>query len=269
MNTARSKDGTTIAFDRSGEGPPIILVCGAFMVRSSEAPLAAQLEPHFTVFTYDRRGRGESGDTPPYAVDRELEDLAALIVEAGGSAILYGKSSGAALALESAARGLPVTGLVLFEPPYVVDDSRPRPPDDLAARLSELATSGRRGEAVELFITKAVGLPAEAVAEMRNAPMWPGLEAVAHTLAYDTTIMGAGNTFPTERAASVQVPALVIDSTGSPEWLRRAAQTVADALPDAQHRTLEGQFHDVAPEVLASELADFFAVNSTMEGAKS
>jgi pimeloyl-ACP methyl ester carboxylesterase len=181
MNTTRSRDGTTIAFDRSGEGPPIILVGGAFTVRSSDAPLAEQLERHFTVFTYDRRGRGSSEDTAPYAVDREIEDLEALIVEAGGSATVYGKSSGAALALEAAARGLPITGLALFEPPFIVDDSRPRPPADLGSQLSELTSAGRRGDAVELFITKAVGLPVEAVAQMRTAPMWPGLEAQCAT----------------------------------------------------------------------------------------
>jgi alpha-beta hydrolase superfamily lysophospholipase len=258
METTRSRDGTTIAFDRSGEGPPIILVGGAFTDRSSDAPLAEQLERHFTAVTYDRRGRGSSGDTAPYAVDREIEDLEALIAKAGGSAIVYGKSSGAALALEASARGLPITGLALFEPPFIVDDSRPLPPGDLASPLSELTSAGRRGDAVELFITKAVGLPAEAVAQMRAAPMWPGLEAVAHTLAYDTTIMGPGNSLPAERAASVTVPTIVIESAGSPEWLSRAAHATADVLPDAKHRTLEGEFHDVAPEVLAAELTAFF-----------
>jgi pimeloyl-ACP methyl ester carboxylesterase len=269
MNNVRSRDGTTIGFDRSGEGPPIVLVGGAFNDRSTAAPLAAQLEPRFTVFTYDRRGRGGSGDTAPYAVDREIEDLEALIAEAGGSASVYGLSSGGVLALEAAARGLPITRLVVFEPPFIVEGSRPRPPEDLALQLSELASSGRRGDAVELFITKAVGLPVEAVEQMRNAPMWPGLEEVAHTLAYDTAVVGPGNEVPTERLASVTVPTLVIDSTGSPEWLRRTAQAVADVLPNAHQRTLEGQFHDVAPEVLAPALQEFFAAGRTMEGVNS
>jgi alpha-beta hydrolase superfamily lysophospholipase len=268
MNTVRSADGTTIAFDRSGQGPPVILVGGAFNDRSTAAPLAAELDSEFTVFNYDRRGRGSSGDTSPYAVDREVEDLDALIAEAGGSGSVYGLSSGAALALEAAACGLPIDSLALFEPPFVVDGSRPRPPEDLRVQLSELTSSGRRGEAVELFVTTAVGLPAEAVAQMRNAPMWPGLEAVAHTLAYDTAVMGPGNALPAERIASVTVPTLVIESAGSPEWLRSAAQAVADVLPHAQHRTLEGQFHDVAPEVLAPELEQFFAAGRTMEGVK-
>ncbi len=218
MNNVGSRDGTTIGFDRSGEGPPIVLVGGAFNDRSTAAPLAAQLEPRFTVFTYDRRGRGGSGDTAPYAVDREIEDLEALIADAGGSASVYGLSSGGVLALEAAARGLPITRLVVFEPPFIVEGSRPRPPEDLALQLSELASSGRRGDAVELFITKAVGLPVEAVEQMRNAPMWPGLEEVAHTL---------------------------------------------------DQRTLEGQFHDVAPEVLAPALQEFFAAGRTMEGVNS
>jgi pimeloyl-ACP methyl ester carboxylesterase len=259
MRNVRSRDGTTIAFDRSGEGPPVILVGGAFNDRSAVAPLAAQLERHFTAVAYDRRGRGESGDASGYAVDREVDDLEALIVDAGGSAFVYGQSSGAVLALEAAARGLPITKLALFEPPYIVDGSRPRPPEDLATQLAELTSSGRRDDAVELFITKAVGLPADAVDEMRAAPMWPALEGVAHTLAYDTHIMGAGNRLPTERLASVTVPTLVVDSAGSPAWLREAAQAVAETLPEARRRTLEGQFHEVAVEVLGPAVEEFFA----------
>lgn len=155
METVTSRDGATIAFDRSGEGPPVILVVGAFNDRSTGAPLAAHLAPHFTVFTYDRRGRGDSGDTAPYAVEREIDDLDALITAAGGSACVFGYSSGAVLSL-MAARRLAITKLALYDPPFLVDDGRPRPPADLALQIAELVSSGRRGDAVELFQTKGV-----------------------------------------------------------------------------------------------------------------
>ena len=259
MGKVLSRDGTTIAFERSGKGPPVILVGGALSDRSAGAAgLAALLEPHFTVFGYDRRGRGESGDTLPYAVAREIEDLEALVNEAGGSACVYGVSSGAALALEAAARGIGITRLALFEPPFRVGESAPRPPADLTTRVAELISSGRRGEAVEFFITKAVGLPSEAVAQMRNAPMWSGLEAMAHTLVYDFAIMGDGSV-PGERAVSVTIPTLVIGSETSPKWLHDAVKVVADALPNAEPCFLAGQFHSVPPETLAPVLAEFFS----------
>ena len=260
MRKVHSKDGTTIAFDQSGEGPAIILVGGAFTDRSQPTlvQLAVLLAPHFTVFNYDRRGRGDSGDTATYAVERESEDLAALIKEAGGSAFVCGFSSGAALALEAAAHGLAITKLALYEPPFIVDGSRPPLPQDFATQLKELASSGRRGDAAELFMTKAAEVPVEVVAQMRQAPFWPGVEAVAHTLIYDTTIMGDNNALPTERVASVAVPTLVIDGGASPVWMRNAAQAVAEALPNAQHRTLEGQTHNVAPDALAPVLEEFF-----------
>ena len=261
MKKVHSKDSTAIAFDQLGQGPAIILVGGAFTDRSQPTlvQLAALLAPHFTVFNYDRRGRGESSDTAPYAVEREVEDLEALIIEAGGSAFVCGFSSGAALALEAAARGLAITKLALYEPPFIVDDSRPPLPQDFATQLSELVSSGRRGDAAELFMTKAAEAPVEVVAQMRHAPFWPGVEAVAHTLIYDTTIMGDNNALPTERIASVGIPTLVIDGGASPAWMRNAAQAVADILPDAQRRTLEGQTHDVAPAALAPVMEEFFA----------
>jgi pimeloyl-ACP methyl ester carboxylesterase len=255
-----SKDGTAIAFDRVGEGPALILVGGAFQHRAIDprtAHLAELLAPDFTVFHYDRRGRGESGDTAPYAVEHEVEDLEALIAEAGGAAYVYGMSSGAALALEAAAHGLAIMRLALYEPPYIVDDTRPRPPENLGPRYTELSSAGRRGEAVELFMTMAVGIPAEVVAQMRHAPMWPALEGVAHTLAYDAAIMGDGSV-PVERLASVTVPTLVIDGAKSEDFLQNGARAVAAALPNAQHRSLAGQAHDVAADALAPELAGFF-----------
>lgn len=255
---ARSKDGTPIAFERSGEGSPLILVGGALTDRSAGAPLAALFAPRFTVYTYDRRGRGESGDTEPYAVDREIEDLEALVDEAGGSAFVFGMSSGAILALEAAAHGLDVEKLAVYEPPFRVDEGGPRPPTDLAAQLEDLLSAGRRGDAVERFLTTAVGMPADAVTGMRDEPMWSSLEDVAPTLVYDLTIVGDGS-LATERLESVAVPTLAIDGTESPAWARNATRAVADALPDAQYRSLEGQTHDVEPEALVPVLEEFLA----------
>ncbi len=256
IGKVRSSDGTVIAFERSGAGPPVILVGGAFNDRTTAAPLAAALAPRMTVFAYDRRGRGDSGDTAPYAVEREVDDLRALIAEAGGAAALYGLSSGAILVIEAAIQGAAITKMALFEPPYVTDGSRPAQSANLPTQLAELTSAGRSGEAVELFLTRAVGVPPDGVAQMRSTPMWPALEKMAHTLVYDTTITGDGEV-PAGRLAAVTVPALVLDSTGSPPWLRASAQTLAGALPDATHRSLDGQFHDVPPPVLAPVLAEF------------
>jgi pimeloyl-ACP methyl ester carboxylesterase len=256
MNKATSKDGTTLAFDRLGDGPPVILVCGGSTDRMANAPLAALLAPHLSVLNYDRRGRGDSGDTPPYAVEREVEDIAAVIDAGGGSAFLYGTSSGAALALEAAASGLPVTKLALWEPPFILDESR-RPPADTARTYRELVAAGRRGDAVEYFMAKVVGLPPEFVAQARSQPFWEAQEALAHTLAYDATIMG-DYSLPTERAAAVTVPTLVLNGGASFPGMAEAAQALADALPDGQRRILEGQGHDVDPSVQAPVLEEFF-----------
>jgi pimeloyl-ACP methyl ester carboxylesterase len=255
MEEVTSRDGTTIAFDRMGDGSPVILVSGGSTDRSANAPLAALLAPNFAVFNYDRRGRGPSGDTPPYAVEREVEDIEAVIAAAGGSAFLYGTSSGAVLALEAAASGLPVTKLALWEPPFVLDENA-RPPADQVERYNEMIAEGRRGDAVEYFMTKVVGMPAEFVADGRTQPWWGATEALAHTLAYDATIMG-DYSVPTERAASVKVPTLVIAGTDIP-WMRQSAEALAEALPDGQVRILEGQGHDVDPAVLAPAVKEFF-----------
>src|SRR6185503_2516347 len=169
MRKVISKDGTAIAFDQSGEGPAVILVGGALSDRSGSAPLVELLAPHFTVFSYDRRGRGDSGDTAPYAVEREVEDIEALINEAGGSAFVYGMSSGAVLALEVASK-LPtkIKKLALYEPPFIVDDSRPLPPKDYVKQLDELTAAGRRGDAVEFFMTEVVVVPAEYLCQIRE-----------------------------------------------------------------------------------------------------
>jgi pimeloyl-ACP methyl ester carboxylesterase len=257
MNKVDSSDGTTIAFDRSGDGSPVILVCGGSTDRTANARMAALLSARFTVFNYDRRGRGDSGDTAPYAVEREVEDIDAVIGAAGESAFLYGTSSGASLALEAAASGLDIRKLALWEPPYILE-GRPRPPADTARTYTELVEAGRRGDAVEFFMTEVVGLPPEFVAEARRAPWWQNQEALAHTLAYDATVMG-DYSLPTERAATVTVPTLVIVGGASFPFMRETAQALADVIPDAQRRTLEGQDHNVAPEVLAPVLEEFFA----------
>ena len=259
MPTVLSKDGTAIAFDRAGSGPSLILVAGALSDRSASAPgLIPLLQSKFTVFAYDRRGRGASGDAAPYAVAREVEDLDAIVSAAGGSAYAYGVSSGAALALEAAASGVALSKLALFEPPYRADDSVPRPPVDLSQKIGEMVSAGRLGDAIEAFLTKAVGLPAEAVKQMRAAPMWPGLEAFAPSLLHDLAIMGDGS-IPVGRIGSITAPTLVIASEASPPWLQKAVRTVAESLPKAQSRFLPGQFHNVPPQTLAPVLQEFFA----------
>jgi pimeloyl-ACP methyl ester carboxylesterase len=257
-----SKDGTRIAFDRSGDGPALILVGGALSDRSGGIPLAKLLEPRFIVFSYDRRGRGDSGDTPPYAVAREIEDIEALIDVAGGAAFVHGHSSGAVLALEAAAKlGTKVQKLSLYEPPFIIDNSRPPPPKNYVKQINELIAANRRGDAVAFFMTEVVGMPAEAVAQMKSAPAWPALEAVAHTLPYDIAVLGdnmAGNPLPTDRWTAAEPPTLVMDGGTSPAWIRNSARTLAGILPNAQHRTLEGQTHAAAPDVLAPEIKRFF-----------
>lgn len=250
MGIVRSKDGTRIAFDQSGAGPAIILVVGAFNDRATGAPLARFLDQHFTVFNYDRRGRGASGDTAPYAIEREIEDLDALIAHAGGSACVFGYSSGATLALRAAAHGLVMSQLALYDPPPTGSKA-----GQLAPQLTELIAADRRGDAVELFQTEAVGIPAAVVARMRNAPFRPALEKMAHTLVYESTIL---RSVPTGLVASVRVSTLVIDGEESPEVIRHAAQSLADALPDGRYRTLKGQGHDLIPAVVGPVLEEFF-----------
>ena len=262
MQTVTSNDGTTIAYDLTGTGPALILVGGALSERSAGAPLATLLAPSFTVISYDRRGRGDSTDTAPYAVEREIEDIAALIAQAGGFASLYGMSSGAMLALRAAAHGLPITKLAMYEPPVIIDDTRAPIPQDYVPHLGALASSGRRGEAVEYFMSAAVQVPPAMVAEMRGTPMWPGMEAVAHTLAYDGAIMGdtmSGERATLQQFASVTTPTLVMDGGASPVWMRNSAQALVDVLPNARRLTLEGQTHAVDPQLLAPILRAFFS----------
>ncbi|GHO85005.1 alpha/beta fold hydrolase [Dictyobacter formicarum] len=258
MGKVHSKDGATIAYDRSGEGAPLILVDGAMCYRAfgPMGPLVAKLAPHFTVFAYDRRGRGESGDTAPYAVEREIEDLDALIQEAGGSAFVYGISSGAALSLAAAASGLSIKKLALYEPPFNLDESVRGQPEENLKQFKRLHAEGRRGDMVEFFMTQ-VGMPAEAIGQMRNSPMWPLMEGIAPTLIYDTTILGDGM-LPSKQANSVAIPTLVMAGGAGMAWMRDTAQALASAIPNAQYRTLEGQTHDVSAEAMAPALIEFF-----------
>jgi pimeloyl-ACP methyl ester carboxylesterase len=257
LERVKSKDGSVITYDRLGSGPAVILVSGGSVDKSSNAPLAERLAEHFTVYNYDRRGRGESGDTQPYAVQREVEDIDAVISAAGGTAFLYGSSSGAALALEAAASGLSIAKLALWEPPYSADENAPRPPANTAAVYTQFVSEGRRGDAVEYFMSKVVGLPDEFVAQARSAPWWSAQEALAHTLAYDATVMG-DYLLPVDRAASVTVPTLVLAGGASWDWMRNTAKKLAGVLPKGQYQELEGQTHDVSADVLAPALAQFF-----------
>jgi pimeloyl-ACP methyl ester carboxylesterase len=263
MGRTHSADGTTIGFDAWGDGQPLIMVDGATgHLAMSQLPgqVAELLGTEFRVYAYDRRGRGESGDTAPYAPQREVEDLAAMIEEAGSSALVCGFSSGAVLALDAAAAGLPIAKLALFEPPFIVDDSRPPLPADYVERLDAAVASGRPCDAAEIFLTAAIGLPAEAVGGMRESPFWPALEAVAHTIAYDGRIMGttmSGAPLPADRWASLSVPALIMDGNGTEPWLMTAARALADLLPTAGLQVVDGAQHTVAAEVLAPALREF------------
>ncbi len=251
-----SRDGTELAYARAGQGPAVILVSGAMSTGGTVAPLAGLLARSSTVLWYDRRGRGGSGDTAPYAVEREVEDLAALIDAAGGEAALYGISSGGALALEAAASGLPVRRVAVYEVPYALDEEAADARAAYTARLTEALDGGRRGDAVELFL-RLTGLAEEMIQRARQSPMWAGMEAIAPTLAYDDAVL-AGGRVPRDRLASVGVPVLAAAGGDSPPWLREAARAAAEAVPDGTYRALEGETHMVDPNVLAAVLGEFF-----------
>ena len=213
------------------------------------------------MFTYDRRGRGDSGNTAPYAIDREVEDIDALIQEAGGSACLFGISSGAALALEAANRGLAIRKLAVYEAPFIVDASRPPIPDDFLTRLNGLVASDRRADAVRLFM-KLVGVPAVFVALMRFLPAWPKLTAVAHTLPYDITLVRdnqRGEPLSTRRWASVTIPTLVMDGGKSPAWMQHGMTALGEVLPNVKRRTLDGQTHMLKAKDVVPVLTEFFS----------
>jgi pimeloyl-ACP methyl ester carboxylesterase len=255
MEKITSTDGTTIAFDQLGEGPRLILVAGAACDRAVDAPIAEGLARHFTVLNYDRRGRGDSDDTPPYAVAREVEDIAALLDAAGGSAIVLGLSSGAALAAEAAASGLRIDRLVMWEPPFSTDPEQVRRAREYRDRLAALLAEDRRDDALAHFMT-FVGLPADAIAGVRQSPYWQVGVGLAHTLGYDAAVMG-DSTIPADRYGAIGVPTLVLAGSASPEFMRRAAVRAAAAIPGARHDVLAGQDHNVAGEVIAPVIAAF------------
>jgi pimeloyl-ACP methyl ester carboxylesterase len=262
MDTLSSPDGTTIAYDKQGEGPALILVDGALTVHSSGSgsELAKLLAPHFTVYGFDRRGRGQSGDTLPYAVDREIDDIEALIDRAGGSAFLYGHSSGGPLAMRAAIRlGSKVSKIAMYEPPYNNDHGAQESWSQYLGQLRADLAEGRRGDAVARFM-RFVGMPAEQVDGMRRAPFWPGMEAVAPTLAYDhAAILGEPWSVPTELAARVCVPALVMAGDAGLPFMPDTARLLSRAIPQGQLRMLEGQTHEVSPGALAPVLVEFFS----------
>jgi pimeloyl-ACP methyl ester carboxylesterase len=262
METVTSRDGTTIAFHSTGDGPAVVLVAGALGTRGSgpgqlEVLLAAA---GFTAYGYDRRGRGDSGDTPPYAIEREIEDLEAMIGAAGGTARVFGMSSGGQLALRSA-RALPqIHRLAVYEPPIIVDDSREPLPDDYVERLDAATGAGRPGDALTIFMTDAIGLPGPMLDQMRGSPMWPALEGVAHTLAYDGRVVGesmSGHPLGAEWG-EVAAPVLVVTGGASERFMREGGEALAAALPNASCQVLDGQDHNVDPKLLAPLLIDFF-----------
>jgi pimeloyl-ACP methyl ester carboxylesterase len=263
MPTVTSSDGTRIAYETLGSGPPLILVDGALCYRASgpARPLAEQLQDRFTVYIYDRRGRGESGNTLPYAVEREVEDLEALIEAAGGEAMLYGISSGGVLALEAANRSDGVTRLFVYEAPLIVDGSRVMAPG-YAEKMEALLAAGRHGAALRHFMRTAVGLPGFMVFIMQFMPMWRTLKAVAPTLAYDTALtapLQQSRPLPPGRWSDVRAPAKIVGGTKSESWMRNAQKAIAAILPDARHAELEGENHMVKPEKIAPLIKEFFA----------
>ncbi|QJR11024.1 hypothetical protein DSM104443_02095 [Usitatibacter rugosus] len=256
-----SKDGTRIAYDKVGTGPTLIVVNGALATRAGGAELAQLLAPNFTVYSYDRRGRGDSGDNKPYSVKREIEDLEAVIDAAGGSALVYGKSSGAALALEATSSlGGKVKKLAIYEAPYSEAEGAAREWRAFRSSLDATLAAGRRADAVAQFM-KFVGAPDEAIAKMKASPAWPQMEAMAPTLAYDNAVLGDDRAVPVARAAKIKAVTLVMDGSASQEampFMRPTADKIAKAIPKAQRRTVEGQAHDVSAKALAPILARFF-----------
>ncbi len=266
MQSVISKDGTTIAYDRTGRGPAVILVAGAFSYRKypGSVQLAELLAQHFTVFNYDRRGRGDSGDTKPYAVEREIDDIQVLIEAAGGEAFVWSLSSGAILALAAAASGLAITKLALQEPPLFVNATDRQPPQNFTKHVTDLIASDRRGEAVTYFMTEGMGAPGIVIPFMHLMPgAWAKLTAVAHTLPYDAQLLEShpvGKPLSGNDWRSVTMPTLVMAGSESPAFLRHDAQALAEALPHARLLIQKGLGHtrQLSPKLIASVLGEFF-----------
>lgn len=271
-NAVRSADGTLIAYDTVGpaDAPVIIRVDGAATFRALDPErdeFTRRLGDHFRVVSYDRRGRGESGDSTSYTIDREIDDIAALLERFGGHRYLLGLSSGAVLALRCAVAGLPIDGLACYEPPFVVSPDRPPVPTDYVERLDAEVAAGRPGEAVKIFLTEAVGMPFTAVTAMAEQPFWPALAAIGHTMVYDGHIMGDtmhGKAETLEVFTKVEIPALVMNGEASEVWLHKAATTLAEQLPDATLQVLPGQTHQVAAAVLAQSVGSYFSALHTV-----
>ena len=265
MKTVTSKDGTKIAFDQIGSGPVIILIDSALADRKICAKLANRLAEEFTVINYDRRGRGDSTDAQPYAVEREVEDIDALIEATGGSAFLFGSSSGAVLALEAASKlSAKVRKQILYEPPFIVDDSRPAMPADFVEQVKELLAKDKRTDALKLFFSTAMGIPGIFIFMMRLMPSWSKSKAVAHTLPYDLMVMGdtqQGKPLSANGWAAASMPTLVLSGGKSEAFFHKAGDALANVLPNAQHRILKDQHHGsvvMSPNIVASEITQFF-----------
>lgn len=256
MPTLASKDGTKIAFDKIGSGPVVIIVNGATQFRAFDptmAQIANLLSKNFTVYNYDRRGRGESGDTQPFAKEREIEDLQALVADAGGKAMVLGFSSGSAVTLDTAAVTPGITKIALYEPPFVVDEGRPPLPADYVDHLNKLVAEGKRGDAVKYFLTVAVGIPAEYLGGMDQDPSWETMLMIAPTIAYDGAFvidLMQGKPLPTNRWTNVTAPTLVIEGGASEAWFHKSGDALAKVLKNATRANLEGQNHMVAPEAI-------------------
>jgi pimeloyl-ACP methyl ester carboxylesterase len=266
QGTVTSKDGTSIAFERSGTGPAIVLVSAALADRDGTSKLARHLARKFTVINYDRRGRGKSSDTHPYAVEREVEDIDALIDGAGGSAYLFGSSSGSVLALEATDKlGNKVKGLSMYEPPFIIDDSHPPMPDEFSVQIEQLVAAGRGSDAVRLFFTRGMGIPSGFVTMMRLLmPGWSKMVGMAHTIPYDLAVLAGtqtGKPLPARRWASVQAPTLVMVGGRSEAFFHTGAKALVASLPHARYRVLEGRDHSailMASQDIAAAVDEFF-----------
>ncbi|MDF3026007.1 MAG: alpha/beta hydrolase [Fluviicola sp.] len=256
MANITSKDGTLIAFEQTGKGSPIIIVNGALTDRNGGKSLAAELSEHFTVFIYDRRGRGESTDVQPYAVEREIEDIEALIRYAGGSACLFGGSSGGALSLQAASKLGPsmITKIALYETPY---GQQKQDFDKQKKEITELVKTGKPGDAAVYFLSQ-IGTPPEALEEMKNSPQWETIKKIDFTLVYDYLVLGDG-AIPQTKVKNISVPVLVMDGEHAADFIRASADELAHLIPDAKRKILKGQTHQADNEVLVPVLVEFFS----------
>jgi pimeloyl-ACP methyl ester carboxylesterase len=262
LRKVRSTDGVQIAYDVTGSGAPLVIVNGALSDRSSSGHIRLLLDPFFTTIAFDRRGRGDSGDGNVYAPGNEVEDLRAVLEAVDKEAVVYGHSSGAVLALEAAASGLPIAALGLYEPPFNLPGSRTLAASDLPDRLAALIANHDRDGAVRLFLEEAVGLPEPVIDDLESGPGWPRMVGMAPTVRYDTLLVGSGD-LPTW-LPKVDIPALVMAGSATPAWLRSSAQALADGLPNGRYVELAGQTHQAAPEAVAGQLRDFFSVGSAV-----